>query len=285
MPYIDLPGRRIHYTDRGIGEPVLTLHCSGASGNQWRALAETLAPRMRILAPDLHGYGRSEGWPGDRRDFSLAHEAQAVHALLDRLAAPAHLVAHSFGGAVALHVARLRPRDVRSLVVIEPVALHLLRDGRPEDAEAVREIGAVADGVNRHLAAGELEAGYAGFVDYWGGPGAWAAVPPDRREGLAEQLPKIALDFQAIFSEPARLADFGALHVPTLVLQGARTAAPTRRICELLAATLPRARLHVVAGAGHMLPMTHRGEVEARIVAHLGAHMQHRVDDEALAAP
>jgi pimeloyl-ACP methyl ester carboxylesterase len=285
MPHIDLPGRRIDYTDRGCGEPVLMLHCSGGSGGQWRGLAEALAPRMRALAPDLHGYGRSEGWPGDPGDFSLAHEAQAVHALLDRLAAPAHLVAHSYGGAVALHVARQRPHDVRSLVVIEPVALHLLRDGGPEDAANVREICTVAGAVDRSLAAGELETGYAGFVDYWGGPGAWAAVPVSRRDALAEQLPKIALDFQAIFGEPARLADFGTLRVPTLVLQGEHTVAPTRRICELLAATLPRARLHVVAGAGHMLPMTHRAEVEARIVAHIQAHAQHRVDDEALAAP
>ena len=109
MPTIDLSGRRIDYTDRGRGEPVLMLHCSGASGGQWRSLGDTLAPRMRVLAPDLHGYGRSEGWPGDPRDFGLAHEAQAVHALLDLVAEPVHLVAHSYGGAVALHVARLRP--------------------------------------------------------------------------------------------------------------------------------------------------------------------------------
>jgi len=284
MPILDIPGRHIEFADRGRGEPVILLHCSGSSGAQWRALAERLEPRMRTLAPDFLGYGRSGGWPGDPRDFSLAHEAAAVHALLDRLDEPAHLVGHSYGGAVALHVARARPDALRSLAVIEPVALHLLREARPEGSAIVREILGVADDVRNALAAGTLEAGYGRFVDYWGGPGAWAAVPAHKRDALAGQLPKVALDFQAIFDEPATPDDFRAVELPTLVLQGGATRAPTRRVCELLAATLPDVRRKVVAGAGHMLPITHRAEVDAQIVAHLEAHRRQRVDDELLAA-
>jgi len=274
MPVLDLPGRSIEFADRGRGEPVILLHCSGSSGAQWRGLADRLEPRMRTLAPDLTGYGRSGAWPGDTRDFSLAHEAAAVLALLDRIDEPAHLVGHSYGGAVALHVARRWPEAVRSLTVIEPVALHLLREREdtPEDGPVVREIRAVADGVLHAVDAGTLEAGYGRFVDYWGGPGAWAAVPGHKREALARQLPKVALDFQAIFGEPATLADFRTLDLPTLVLQGGATRAPTRRVCELLAATLPDVHRKVIEGAGHMLPLTHRAEVEARIAAHLEAH-------------
>jgi pimeloyl-ACP methyl ester carboxylesterase len=282
MPVLELPGRSIEFADRGRGEPVILLHCSGGSGAQWRALAEALAPEMRTLAPDLHGYGRSGGWPGEPRDFRLADEAAAVLALLARLDEPAHLVGHSYGGAVALHVAHRRPQAVRSLAVIEPVALHLLAQD-PADAATLHEIRAVADDVRAALAAGALEAGYARFVDYWSGPGAWNALPASKRDALAALLPKVALDFQAVFGDPAGLADFRALELPALVLQGGDTRAPVRRICERLAATLPDVRRKVIAGAGHMLPLTHRAEVEALLLAHLRAHARGRTADALLA--
>ena len=80
------------------------------------------------------------------------------------------------------------------------------------------------------------------------------------------------LDFHALFSEPATLADFRALDVPTLVMQGASTVRPTRRICKLLAATLPNARLKRIAGAGHMLTASHRDEVEKIVVRRIEAN-------------
>src|SRR5262245_40305747 len=120
-------------------EPVVLLHSSGASGAQWRTLAEQLGERYHVVAPDLYGYGASAPWPG-HGPFSLAHEAEIVHALLDRLGERVHLVGHSYGGAVALHVARLHSERLRSLALIEPVAFHLLH----ERVEVVALANAVA---------------------------------------------------------------------------------------------------------------------------------------------
>jgi len=59
--------------------------------------------------------------------------------------------------------------------------------------------------------------------------------------------------------------------LPTLVVQGACSPFPTRRICELLAAVLPDGQLMKVEGSGHMAPLTHRDAVNAAIAAHLDA--------------
>jgi pimeloyl-ACP methyl ester carboxylesterase len=97
-------------------------------------------------------------------------------------------------------------------------------------------------------------------------------MPAARRDALVPRLAKVALDFHATLNEPARLEDFARLALPMLIVQGGRTAAPTQRICERLAATVPGAKLEIVDGAGHMAPMTHRDAVNDLIVAHLDAN-------------
>jgi pimeloyl-ACP methyl ester carboxylesterase len=268
MARIDIPSGCIEYVDQGSGEPVVLLHSSGASSAQWRALTQRLAPDYRVIAPDLYGYGASSAW-GGRSAFSLAQEAAFVIALLGRLGQPAHLVGHSYGGAVALHVARTRGDLVRGLTVIEPVAFHLLRGGSDRDLAALREIEGVTAGVGRALASGDYDAGYRGFVDYWSGSGTWAGIPMAKRVTLAPQLAKVALDFHATLHEPATLDDFRMLAVPTLVMQGACTKSPTHCICERLATALPEASLMTIPGAGHMLPLTHREQVNDLVMAHI----------------
>lgn len=256
---------RVAWIDQGQGEPVVLLHSSASSSAQWRVLADRLGDRYRVIAPDLYGYGGTPTWTGCG-PFRLDHEAQVVCRLIGRAGEPVHLVGHSFGGAVALNVARTRPDLLASLTVIEPVAFHLLRG---QDREALEEISGVAADIGKALACGDYFGGIARFVDYWSGPGAWAGVPAEKHAAFAARLAKVALDFHATLNEPASLEDFAALALPTLVLQGSSSPLPTRRICELLAAVLPDGQLTRVEGAGHMAPLTHRDSVNALVEAHL----------------
>jgi pimeloyl-ACP methyl ester carboxylesterase len=265
MPCVEVRGSRVEYLDVGSGDPVVLLHSSASSAAQWRALAGQLSERHRVLAPDLFGYGASARWPGHGA-FTLAHEAEIVHALLDRAGAQAHVVGHSYGAAVALHAARTRGGRFRSLVLIEPVAFYLLADRA--------EIAAVADGVRQAVASGDYMGGCRHFYEYWSGPGSWDAVPPAKREAMAPLMAKVAIEFHAAFTEPAGLADHRRIAVPTLLVLGERSPHPTRRICELLAATLRDARLRIVQGAGHMSPLTHRDAVNALVSEHLASQLE-----------
>jgi pimeloyl-ACP methyl ester carboxylesterase len=251
-------------------ETVVLLHCSGSSGAQWRALATRLAARYSVIAPDLIGYGKAAPWSGS--EFSLAREAAAVRSLIGRLDQPVHLVGHSYGGAVALHIARTRPELLQTVALVEPSAFHLLRNGDATDAAALREITAVAADASAALAVGDYSGGFGRFVDYWSGPGSWADMPPEKRAAFAPQLGKVVLDFHALFAEPAELEDVCDIAAPTLLVQGGCTALPSRCVCARLRVALPEAVFRVVQGAGHMLPITHREQVNALIAAHLNAN-------------
>lgn len=241
-------------------QTVVLLHCSGSSGAQWRALAAQLGRRYRVIAPDLIGYGAAAPWSG-QGEFSLAQEAAALQ-MPDE---PVHLVGHSYGGGVALHLARTRPELLASLTLIEPSAFHLLRGGDEFDAAALREISEVAAYARAALASGDYMRAFGRFVDYWSGPGSWAAMPAEKREAFAPQLAKIVLDFHALLNEPAEIEDVQEIVLPTLLVQGGCTTLPSRCVSKRLRDALPAAQFKVVQGAGHMLPLTHRDRVNALI--------------------
>ena len=229
-----------------------------------------LQARWRVLAPDLHGYGQTGRRPG-LASSGLADAAALANAVLAESADRIHLVGHSYGGAVALRLAADRPERLLSLTLIEPVAFHLLR-GAPHGAAEhalFHEVAVLAADVTQAAAEGDSRRGMARFIDYWNGEGSWMRARPDVQSALALQAERVALDFRATMTDPLRLEALRRIPVPALVLRGAASPQPTRRIAALVAQILPDARLQTIEGAGHMLPLTHREAVNAAIAEHL----------------
>jgi pimeloyl-ACP methyl ester carboxylesterase len=278
MPTIEIDGARVAYAESGSGEPALLLHSSASSAAQWRSLTEALQGTCRILAPDLYGYGETDAWPG-QGPLRLAEEAALADAVLAQARDPVHLVGHSYGGAVALRFALQQPGRLRSLTLIEPVAFHLLR-GSPAvaaDRSLFFAVAEMADVVSRATATGDYRGAMARFVDYWNGDGAWSRTKPEVQAALARRTPKVALNFWATMTESTPRSAYRHIAVPTLVLRGSVSPPPTRRIAELVADALPKARLQTIAGAGHMLPLTHREAVNAAVAEHLLSTMTDRL--------
>ncbi|WP_435278459.1 alpha/beta hydrolase [Rhodococcus yananensis] len=99
------------------GPPVLALHGLTGHGRRWRNLAETYLPDLRVIAPDLRGHGRSPWTP----PWSFESHVADLSTLLDTHdTGPVTVVGHSFGGAIALHLAATAPERVRSLVLLDP---------------------------------------------------------------------------------------------------------------------------------------------------------------------
>jgi pimeloyl-ACP methyl ester carboxylesterase len=116
--FIEVCGVRLHYIEKGLGVPVLLIHGTGVTAEDYVAsgIVDRLAERYRVIAFDRPGYGYSErpgkGWSA-RAQAELLQEACGALGI-DR----AIVVGHSWGTLVALEMALGDPGRVYGLVLV-----------------------------------------------------------------------------------------------------------------------------------------------------------------------
>jgi pimeloyl-[acyl-carrier protein] methyl ester esterase len=233
---------------------VVLLHGWGFSAQIWSELAGRLAPRFRVHAPDLPGYG---GAPACS-PYTLESMAEAAAAAAPR---HCHVVGWSLGGEVALAWARRAPRQVRRLALIGATPCFAARPGWPcaTPRAVLREFGRRlaedrAGTMARFVAAqarGDARAGrFAGTLARAG-----ADQTPDRvlAAGLDVLL---AADLRGKLRE---------VRQPALVLHGAHDRIVPPAAGRRLAQALPDARFELMPACAHAPFLSQPGKVVQRL--------------------
>src|SRR5690606_20844452 len=107
----------VHRYGDPAGSPLVLLHGVSGHGARWRRAAERYLADRRVLGPGLRGHGRSPyepPWTAER------HVADVLAVLGAEGVEQADRVGHSFGGLIAVHLARTASRRVRRLVLLDP---------------------------------------------------------------------------------------------------------------------------------------------------------------------
>jgi pimeloyl-ACP methyl ester carboxylesterase len=252
------------------GSGIVCLHANASSSSQWRGLMDALAPRFHVLAADSFGAGQSPAWPQDT-DVSLRDEVALLEPVFARAGDPHVLVAHSYGAAIALIAAILRPDRVSALALYEPVLFSLLdtESPPPNEADGIRAAVACSTAaLDRGDRSGAAEA----FIDYWMGAAAWAQTPERRQTPIMKAIENVRGWGNALLNEPTPLGAFATLNVPILFMTGSESPASSRGVARLLLRTLRQVEAVEFKGLGHMGPVTHPeavNDVISRFVAHV----------------
>ena len=117
--YLSRDGYRIHYVDRGAGDPLLMLHGNPTWSFLFRGFALGLEDDYRIIAPDHAGCGLSDTPPESRYRYTLKSRVDDLEALVESLELGNNLTLflHDWGGFIGLGLAARRPEAIRRLVI------------------------------------------------------------------------------------------------------------------------------------------------------------------------
>jgi 3-oxoadipate enol-lactonase len=237
---------------------VVLIHAGIADSRMWGPQLRSFAPRHRVIAPDLPGFGETP-LEADVVDYRAFTRRALDEAGMERAA----LVGTSLGARIAVELALESPERVSALVLVGPGL------GGHEWSEEVQAFGEEEEAA---LARGDLDAAVEANLRLWlAGPRrSLDAVDGEARE-LVAQMQRRAFEQQgdrtwelAPLEPPAstRLADVQA---PTLVLTGDEDVGDIHEIADKLAAEIPGAERATMADAAH-LPNLERPDEFDRIV-------------------
>jgi len=238
-------------------DAALFLHGFGGDLSTWMFNQSDIAEISRAIAVDLPGHGMSTPVAGND---VVAKIASTVRAAVDTVApGRLHLIAHSFGGAVAAAIAAATPEKIASVTLIAPVGLgkDISRDFLTDFIEAERRrplqkvlerLFADPSKITNDMVEGTLRF--------------------KRLEGVAEALTAIA---GAIVNEGGQVQSIGAvlsaLDCPVMLIWGDQDAIVPLPDTASLPANV---ELKVIPNTGHMPQMEAAAAVNEAIRANMG---------------
>jgi pimeloyl-ACP methyl ester carboxylesterase len=242
----------------GAGQPVVLVHGALCDSRFWQPVLDDIARTHRAIAVSLTGY--QPALASDFTTFSAERHVAELCAFLGTLDAPAHLVGHSRGGRVALHVASRVPQAIRSLVLVEPGGEMAPDFLLPPPATAPKPVTSlnVRDQAEALVRAGEPEQAMRFYIDGGHGAGVW--------DGLPEILRRIVLDNATTLygmtrdrSAPLNATVARAVTAPTLLMCGSDSPANFGRILDALESYMAQTRRLTIDGGDHFFPFTQPG--------------------------
>lgn len=248
----DWRGEQIRWCRRGTGPAIVFCHGTPWSSVLWQRIADALTAEYTVHLWDMSGYGASTMAEG--QDVSLAAQGQLLVDLLDhwRLPEPPHVIAHDFGGAVALRAHLLHGAQYRSLVLVDVVALapwgseffRLVAENAPVFARLPTRLhealvrAYIAEAAHRPLTSAASD---------------MLTAPWLGARGQAAFYRQIAQADQRYTDEMEPL--YGGMTLPVSVVWGTEDrwipADQGRRLADLI----PGAELHLVPDAGHLIQL------------------------------
>jgi 3-oxoadipate enol-lactonase len=266
VPRVPVAGSELHVERRGDGDPLLLIQGLGGNSAQWgEPFLGELAGDFELILYDHRGIGRSGPLSGDLTTAGLAADALA---LLDALAIErAHVFGFSMGGMVAQELALSHGERIATLTLAGSSAGGT--QSRPTSSEVVQTLTAAVLSGDRERV---LRTGYellvsSAFAADVANYGAFAAIAREHPATI-----QVLMDQQAAIVSHDAYGRLRGLRAPTLVIHGSEDQMLAAVNGDLLASSIPGARLELLEGVGHLSFWEQPGRVAQLVREHAAAH-------------
>lgn len=264
---VDVNDGRLEFDVAGEGSPVVFLHPGLWDRRTWDDQFGLFSTTYRVVRYDARGYGRSSrpepGYPySDLEDLAAVMDATGI--------ARAALVGCSMGGGTAIDFALVHPDRVAALVLAAPGLAGF--DGTPDEEAAWQaEWGELDRAIDEAIAAGELERAQDLRLRIWAPLGTDDSAGRRIRAIAFDNLHEITMDESgATTPDPPAIERLEDIRAPTLVLPAEHDPPWHNRICEVLAARIPHARVVMITGTDHVVNMRQPAEFNRVVLEFLG---------------
>jgi len=256
MRFVEAAGVNTHVETWGAGDPVFLIHGASSHIGTWLpTIVPILKDRFLVAAYDRPGMGYTTDRP--KGSDTLAMQAKVAAAVIEQLGLKRPIVvAHSWGGAVALRLALDRPDLVGGLLLIAPVAYewpggvdwYNYWSANPLSAWLFNNV------VAQPFAGASVEAGMKGAFSPSVPPEGWLDAAQVSLVARPESLRASGEDLVAAKREIiGQQARYPEIKVPVAIMVGDGDGVVSPSIHALhLAQALPNARIDVLAGVGHL---------------------------------
>lgn len=138
MPETNLNSYKFHYVENGDGEKLVLVHGSASDHRTWEKQISEFGNHYKTIA-----YSRRFHWPNkniqEKEDYSMEQHIGDLEEFLKYIGdKPTHLVGHSYGALVCLHLAFKKPQFIRTLTLAEPPAVTLFVSNQPKPKEILK---------------------------------------------------------------------------------------------------------------------------------------------------
>jgi pimeloyl-ACP methyl ester carboxylesterase len=148
--FVATPRARIHIATAGEGRPILLLHQTPRSWDEYRDVLPRLGRHYRAIAMDTVGFGDSDALP--LTENSIEAWSACAFDLLDALGlSQAAVIGHHTGAAIAIEMAAARPGRISAMALSAPPYVDAERRARRATKPVIDDAPRGADG--KHLLA------------------------------------------------------------------------------------------------------------------------------------
>jgi pimeloyl-ACP methyl ester carboxylesterase len=273
VPFLKLPEVKLHYVQLGrdqhpVADNLVMIHGLAANLAFWYLrIAPAFVADFAVTLFDLRGHGHSGRPP---TGYTPAAMAEDLHLMADQLGLERFsILAHSYGGLVALNFIRAYPQRVDRLILVDTHLGVFRKHQRMKDLGRGRELRAALAAEGIHIDADETHFGFRLLekvarlhVDYPERAKRFEGrlspfIGRGARHGAGrwiELLETTSAGTEIYRDDGLTLPCLHSITTPTLSVYGERSHALASG--RALATVWPQCRLEIIPNAGHFFPLS-----------------------------
>lgn len=265
-------GSAFTYVEAGNGPPVVLVHGSLGDYRTWTGEMDDFATKYHVIAYSLRNHYPNNQWT-DGQPYSVQVHVADLVALLQTLnLGPVNLVGHSYGGVMAVLVAKEHPELIRTLILAE-ASLGALVANNEEAKPDLAQFSATAKAAQGLVQNGQSEQAAVTFFDFVNAPGGgFKGMPEFYQNGIRQNASTIKPMLASPPPPSFTCDDAKTISMPTLLIEGELTQKYRKMVNAELRRCMPNATVVTVAGAAHPLEMINPKGFNEAVLQFLAQH-------------